>query len=89
MWFDRGLGFGQGSLVDEELGNLPHVVTSLSLNTQPTDSRLMSKREAKKAAVEMAICTLLAVEPVDKEKRKKRENAKLAEFLNSLFRGEL
>ena len=28
MWFDRGLDFGHGSLVDAQLGNLPRVVTS-------------------------------------------------------------
>ena len=43
MWFDRGLDFGHGSLVDAQLGNLPRVVTSRSQDTQTTDSRLMSK----------------------------------------------
>jgi len=32
MWFDRGLDFGHGSLVDAQLGNLPRVVTSRSLD---------------------------------------------------------
>ena len=45
----------------------------------------MSKREVKIAAVEMAISALLAVEPVDKEERKERESAQLAEFLQSPF----
>ena len=89
MWFDRGLDFGHGSLVDEQLGNLQHVVISRSQDTQTTDSRLMSKREAKIAALEMAICALLAVQPVDKEKRKERESAQLAERLKSPFRDEL
>ena len=89
MWFDKGLDFGHGSLVDAQLGNLPHVVTSRSQDTQKTDSRLMSKREVKIAAVEMAISALLAVEPVDKEERKERESAQLAEFLKSPFRDEL
>lgn len=34
MWFDRGLDFGHGSLVDASLGNLPRVVTSRSQDTQ-------------------------------------------------------
>ena len=69
MWFDRGLDFGDGSLVDVQLGNLPRIVTSRSQDKQTTDRRLMSKREAKIVAVEMAICALLVVEPVDEEKR--------------------
>ena len=85
MWFDRALDFEHGSLVDAELGNLPRVVTSRSQDTQKTDSRLMSKREVKIAAVEMAISALLAVELVDKEERKERESAQLAEFLKSPF----
>ena len=85
MWFDKGLDFGHGSLVDAQLGNLPHVVTSRSQDTQKTDSRLMSKREVKIAAVEMAISALLVVEPVDKEEWKERKSAQLAEFLQSPF----
>ena len=86
MWFDRGLDFGHGSLVDAQLGNLPRVVTSRSQDTQKADSRLMSKREAKIAAVEMAISALLAVEAIDKGERKERDSAKLAEFHSSPFR---
>jgi hypothetical protein len=85
MWFDRGLDFGHGSLVDAQLGNLPRVVTSRSLDRQTTDSRLMSKREVKIAAVEWAISALLAVEPVDKEERKEQASAKLREFIQSPF----
>jgi len=85
IWFDRGLDFGHGSLVDAQLGNLPRVITSRSLDRQTTDSRLMSKREVKIAAVEWAISALLAVEAVDKEERKEQENAKLKEFLQSPF----
>jgi len=84
-WFDRGLDFGHGSLVDTQLGNLPRVVTSRSIDTQTTDSRLMSKREVKIFAVEWAISALLVVEPVDKEERKERDSAQLAEFLKSPF----
>ena len=32
MWFERGLDFGHGSLVDAQLGNLPRVITSRSLD---------------------------------------------------------
>ena len=51
MWFDRGLDFGYGSLVDAQLGNLPRVVTSQSSDRQTSDNRLLSKREVKIAAV--------------------------------------
>ena len=85
IWFDRGLDFGHGSLVDTQLGNLPRVVTSASQDTQNSDSRLMSRREVKIAAVEWAISALLAVEPVDKKELKKQESAKLREFLQSPF----
>ena len=85
MWFDRGLDFGHGSLVDAQLGNLPRVVTSRSIDTQTTYSRLMSKREVKIFAVEWAISALLVVEPVNKEERKEQESARLREFLQSSF----
>ncbi|MDC3196841.1 hypothetical protein OAU36_03815 [Gammaproteobacteria bacterium] len=85
MWFDRGLDFGHGSLVDAQLGNLPRVVTSRSLDRQSPDSRLLSKREVKIATLEWAISALLAVEPVDKEERKEQESAKLREFIQSPF----
>ena len=85
MWFDRGLDFGHGSLVDAQLGNLPRIVTSRSLDNQTSDNRLLSKREVKIAAVEMAISTLLAIEAVDKKERKECESAQLAEFLKSPF----
>ena len=85
MWFDRGLDFGHGSLVDAQLGNLPRVITSRSLDRQTTDSRLMSKREVKIAAVEWAISALLAVDAVDNEERKEQESTKLKEFIQSPF----
>ena len=72
MWYDRALDFGHGSLVDAQLGNLPSVISSRSLYRKSTDSRLMSKREVKIAAVEWAISALLAVEPVDKKERKEQ-----------------
>ena len=85
MQFDRALNFGHGSLVDAQRGNRPLVVTSRSQDTQTTDGRLMSKREAKIVAVEMAIGALLAVEPVDKKERKEQESVKLREFLKTPF----
>ena len=85
MWFDRGLDFGHGSLVDAQLGNLPRVITSRSLDRQATDSRLMSRREVKIAAVEWAISALLAVDAVNNEERKEQENAKLRAFILSPF----
>ena len=45
----------------------------------------MSKREVKIFAVEWTISALLVVEPVDKEERKERDSAQLAEFLKSPF----
>jgi len=68
---------------------MPRVVTSRSLDRQTTDSRLMSKREVKIAAVEWAISALLAVEPVDKEERKEQESSKLRAFLQSPFLEEV
>jgi hypothetical protein len=85
MWFDRGLDFGHGSLVDAQIGNLPRVITSRSLDRQTTNSRLMSKREVKIATVEIAVSALLAYEPADKEELEECQSAKLAEFLNSPF----
>ena len=85
MWFDRGLDFGHGSLVDTQLGNLQRVVTSRSLDRQTTDGWLMSEREVKIAAVQWAISALLAADAVDKEERKEQDNAKLKEFLQSPF----
>ena len=45
MWFDRGLDFEHGSLVDAQLGNLPRVVTSRSQDKQQTVTQVLSKRE--------------------------------------------
>ena len=88
-WFDSALDFGNRSLVDTQLVNLPRVVTSRSQDTQATNSRLMSKREAKIVAVEMAINVLMAVGLEDTKERKEQESAKLAEFLKSLFRDDV
>ena len=85
MWFDRGLDFGHGSLVDAQLGNLPRVVTSRCQDTQSTNSRLLSKCEVKIATVEMAISALLAIGVTDTKERKERDRANLREFLSSPF----
>jgi len=89
QWFDRALDFD----ADGDLGltpvAMPRVVTSRSLDRQTTDSRLMSRREVKIAAVEWAISALLAVEPVDKEERKEQESSKLRAFLQSPFLEEV
>ena len=85
MWLDRGLDFGHGSLADAQLGNLPRVVTSRSLDRQTSDNQLLSKREVKISTVEMAISALLAVEPIDKKEQKEQESTKLREFLKSPF----
>ena len=34
IWFDRGLDFGHGSLINAQIGNPPRVVTSSSQDTQ-------------------------------------------------------
>ena len=83
MWFDRGLDFGHGSLVDAQLGNLPRVITSRSLDRQTTDSRLMSKREVKIATVEWAISALLAVE-ASRQRRTKRTGEREAKRVYSI-----
>ena len=85
MWFDSWLDFGHGSLVDAQLGNLPRVITSRSLDRRTIDTRLMSRREVKIAAVERAVSALLAIVAVDNAERKEQENAKLTEFIQSLF----
>ena len=84
-WFDKDLDFRHGSLVDTQLGNLPRVVTSRSQDTQTTDSRLMSKREAKIVVMKMAISALLEAGVADNKERKERDSMKLAEFLKSPF----
>ena len=85
QWFDRALDLD----ADGDLGltpvSMPRVITSRSLDRQTTDSRLMSKREVKIAAVEWAISALPAVDAVDKEERKEQENEKLREFIQSPF----
>jgi hypothetical protein len=83
------LNSGRGNLIDAQLTNLSRVVTSRSQDTQKTDSRLMSKREVKIAALKKAISALMALGIEDTEERKERESAQLAEFLDSPFRDEL
>jgi|TARA_B110000259_G_scaffold59607_1_gene70467 hypothetical protein len=70
MWFDRGLDFVRGSLVDAQLGNLLRIVTSRSIDRQATDSWLMSRREVKTVTVEIAMSVFPTVE-VDNNKERK------------------
>ena len=70
IWFDRGLDFGQRSLIDAKLGNLPRVVTSRSQDTQNSDSRLMLKREVKISTVKIAVSAMISVEGADNEEQK-------------------
>ena len=85
MWFDRGLDFGNGSLIDAQLGNLPRLITSRSQDKQQTSTQILTKREVKIATVDMAISALLAVEVADTKEQRENDSAKLAEFLNSPF----
>ena len=40
IWFDRNLDFGHGSSIDANVGNLPRLVTSRSIEKQRNDIRL-------------------------------------------------
>ena len=55
IWFDRNLDFAHGSLIDASLGNLPRLVTSLSIEKLRDDSRLVKKIDVKISVVEQAI----------------------------------
>ena len=85
MWFDRGLDFGHGSLIDTPLDDLARVVASRNSDRTATDRRPVSKREVIIAAVEWPINALIAGELVDIEKRKEQEDANLNEFIRSPF----
>ena len=55
IWFDRHLDFEHGSLIDANLGNLPRLVTSRSIEKLRDDSRLVKKIDVKISVVERAI----------------------------------
>ena len=55
IWFDRNLDFGHGSLIDANVGNLPRLVTSRSIEKQLNDIRLVKKIDVKISVVERAI----------------------------------
>ena len=55
IWFDRGLDFGHGSLIDASIGNLPRLVTSRSIDKKNGDSRIATKQSVKLARVERAM----------------------------------
>ena len=84
-WFDKGLDLRHGSLVDTQLANFPRFVALRSQDTQTTDSRPMSKREAKIVAMGMAVSALLAAGVADNKQRKERDRMKLPGFLKSPF----
>tara|TARA_B110000977_G_scaffold499_1_gene688 strand:- start:883 stop:1437 length:555 start_codon:yes stop_codon:yes gene_type:complete len=58
IWFDRNLDFGHGSLIDATLGNLPHLVTSRSIEKLRDDSRLVKKINVKISVIERAIYSI-------------------------------
>ena len=58
IWFDRNLDFGHDSLIDASLGNLPRLVTSLSIEKLRDDSRLVKKIDVKISVVERAIYSI-------------------------------
>ena len=58
IWFDRNLDFGNGSLIDASLGNLPRLVTSRSIEKLSDDSRLVKKIDLKISVFECAIYSI-------------------------------
>ena len=70
QWFGRALDFDADGDLWLTPVDMPRVIASSSLDKQSTDSRLMSKREVKIAALEWAISALLAVEAEIKKNEK-------------------
>jgi hypothetical protein len=58
IWFDRNLDFAHGSLIDANLGNLPRLVTSRSIEKLSDYSRLVKKIDVKISVVECAIYSI-------------------------------
>jgi hypothetical protein len=79
IWFDRNLDFGHGSLIDESLGNLPHLVTSRSIEKLCDDSRLVKKVDVKISVVESAMHNIGR----DTAERSKGDSFMLEKFLNT------
>ncbi|MDA9345589.1 hypothetical protein N9R74_01860, partial [bacterium] len=79
IWFDRHLDFEHGSLIDANLGNLPRLVTSRSIEKLSDDSRLVKKIDVKISVVEGAMLNIgrdTAVQP-------KGDGFMLEKFLNT------
>ena len=81
IWFDRNLNFGEGSLIDASLGNLPRLVTSRSIEKLRDDSRLMKKIDVKISVVERAIYSIGR----DTAVPSKGDSFMLEKFLNTDF----
>ena len=79
IWFDRHVDFGQGSLIDASLGNLPRLVTSRSIEKLSDDSRLVKKIDVKISVVERAIHSIGR----DTEVSSKGDRLILEKFLNT------
>ena len=84
IWFDRALNFGFGSHIDAQLGNLPRIVTSRSIDKQSGDSRIRTKKQVKIDIVEQAIDALKYESKIAADADKAATNSKLADFLNNL-----
>jgi len=82
IWFDRVLDFSLGSNIDGQLGNLPRVITSRSIEKRYGDSRAMSKTQVKLNVVENVINSLKY--EFKSTKSSSADKAKLDSFLNDL-----
>ena len=78
IWFDRGLDFGHGSLIDASIGNLPRLVTSRSIDKKNGDSRIATKQSVKLAGVERAMHNIGS----DRAPASKCTDSPLDKFLN-------
>ena len=82
IWFDRALDFSLGSNIDSQLGNLPRVITSRSIDKRYGDSRAMSKTQVKLNVIESVINSLKY--EFKSTKSSSADKAKLDSFLNDL-----
>ncbi|MDB4251519.1 hypothetical protein N9831_02305 [Amylibacter sp.] len=79
IWFDRNLDFGHGSLIDANLGNLPGLVKSRSIEKLRDDSRLVKKIDVKISVVESAMHNIGR----DTAVQSKGDSFMLEKFLNT------
>ena len=82
VWSDRDLDFSLGSNVDGQLGNLPRVITSRSIEKRYGDSRAMSKVQVKLNVIENVINSLKY--EFKSTKSSSTDNAKLESFLRDI-----